>query len=842
MVWGNRGVRLALVALALCSEVLLAQQMPGQQGQDLRFDSSGNQQQAAPQFPVQSPTIVTPQITPGADRVFSHSPSSSTEQRQSASPREQLRPPPPLERNEFQEFVLKSTGRDLPVFGYNLFDEALSTFAPLDRVPVPSDYVIGPGDEIMVRAWGQIDVDVRTTVDRNGRIYIPKVGAINVAATRYQDLDARVRSSVARVFKNFDLVVTLGELRSIQIFVVGQVRRPGSFTVSSLSTLVNALFSSGGPTTKGSLRKVQLKRGSKVVTEFDFYELLVNGDKSKDAALLPGDVIFVPAIGPLAAVSGSVNSPAIFELKQGQKLEELLAMAGGLSTNASGQKVTLERIAGRKSRVVEELALDATGLSRPVMDGDLVNVFTLSPRLMNAVTLRGNVATPVRFEWKDGLHISDIIPDRSMLVVPDYWLQRDRAGRAKSWLLEEDDESLQDADPNATAGSGSDVGADGRPTNKSNANLRNNSNAGKVDSSGRRLDIAQVRKREREKDEADGQDRERRDTAKVRRGVKRPGAEVNWDYALVERLNPVDYSTILIPFNLGAAIVDKGSEHNLKLEPGDIVTIFSKEDIQGPQSKQSKFVRLEGEFQTAGVYQIEPGETLRQLLARIGGITTNAYMYGAEFTRDSTRIQQQERLDEALGRLEVEMQRSGVRRAQSVTAPEDAQGLQAEAKSQQALLAKLRTLRATGRIVLEVKPEAKSLKDFPDMLLEDGDRLLVPARPSTVSVFGSVYNQNSYIYRQGKQVSDYLAQAGGPTRDADKSSLYVLRADGSVISKQQGGWFGRGFNGERMNPGDSIIVPEDLEKLSWTKELKDWTQIFYQLALGVVGLKVLGQL
>jgi polysaccharide export outer membrane protein len=205
-------------------------------------------------------------------------------------------------------------------------------------------------------------------------------------------------------------------------------------------------------------------------------------------------------------------------------------------------------------------------------------------------------------------------------------------------------------------------------------------------------------------------------------------------------------------------------------------------------------------------------------------------------------VQQQQRLDEALGRLEVEMQRSGVKRAQGVVEAEQAQSLQAEALAQKELLAKLRLIRATGRIVLEVKPEAKSLKDFPDLVLEDGDRLLLPPRPSTVSVFGSVYNQNAYIYKKGKQISDYLAQAGGPTKDADKSSLYLLKADGSVISRRQGGWFGRGFNGERLNPGDSIIVPEDLDKLSWTRELKDWTQIFYQFALGVVGLKVLGQL
>ena len=279
--------------------------------------------------------------------------------------------------------------------------------------------------------------------------------------------------------------------------------------------------------------------------------------------------------------------------------------------------------------MVEELSLDPAGMARLLADGDVVNVFTLSPRLINAVTLRGNVATPLRFEWKEDLHVSDLIPERSMLVVPDYWLQRNRAGRPQSWIAE------------STEAKG------------------------------------------------DG-------AVKVTRDVKRPGAEVNWDYAVVERLNPLDYSTILIPFNLGSAIADKASEHNLKLEPGDIVTIFSKEDIQGPQSKQSKFVRLEGEFQTAGVYQIEPGETLRRLMARVGGITSNAYVYGAEFTRDSTREQQQKQLDEALGRLEVEMQRSGVKRAQGVIEPEQAQSLQAEAQAQKALLAKLKQIRATG--------------------------------------------------------------------------------------------------------------------------------------------------
>jgi len=783
---------LAAVALALLPVVSQAQT---QSGSELRLDPLSAQ--PAPSLPIQSPTIVTPTRPTATDKIFYQAP---VQERQTVV---QQVWPGPLERNEFQEFVLKSIGRDLPMFGYNLFEGGPSTFAPLDRVPVPSDYVIGPGDEIVIRAWGQIDVDVRTTVDRNGRIYIPKVGAIGVAATRYQDLDARVRGAVSRVFKNFDLVVTLGELRAIQVFVVGQVRKPGSYTISSLATLVNALLASGGPTTKGSMRKVQLKRANKVVTEFDLYDLLQKGDKSKDAQLLPGDVIFVPPIGPLAAISGSVNIPAIFELKGGQKLEDLVAMAGGLSTSAAGQKVTLERIFDRKNRVVQELPMDASGMARALTDGDIVNVFALSPRLINAVTLRGNVATPMRFEWKEGMRISDIIPERSMLVVPDYWLQRNRAGRPQSWLIEDD--------------------------------------VVKTDESGRRADIAQVRAQER-REEMALERPERRDAERVRREVKRPGAEVNWDYAVIERLNPVDLSAMLIPFHLGRAIENKASEHDVRLEPGDIVTIFSKDDIRGPEAKHSKFVRLEGEIEYAGVYQIAPGETLRQLVARAGGVTANAYIYGAEFTRDSTRAQQQKKLEETLDRLEAEAARAATTRSQSVVSKEDADSLAQQAEAQRVLLAKLRQITATGRIVLELPRTRATLNDIPDLALEDGDRLFIPSRPSTVSVFGAVYNQNAFLYKDGKRIGDYLGQAGGPTRDADKGSLYLLKADGSVVSKQQSSRFFNSFNGQIVVPGDAIVVPEELLKFSWTKELKDWSQIFYQFALGVAGLKVLSDL
>jgi polysaccharide biosynthesis/export protein len=749
------------LGFALAWVPMLAQgQIQG--GSDFRLDSM-----SAPA--IQSPTIVTPSAPAATDSIIYQAP---VQERQTVV--QQVRPGP-VERNEFQEFVFKSIGRNLPMYGYNLFEGGPSTFAPLDRIPVPADYVIGPGDEIIIRAWGQIDVDVRTTVDRNGRIYIPKVGAIGVAATHYQDLDARVRGAVSRLFKNFDLVVTLGELRSVQIFVVGQVRKPGSYTVSSLSTLVNAVLASGGPTTKGSMRRIQLKRANRIVTEFDLYDLLQKGDKSKDVALLPGDVIFVPSIGPLAAIGGSVNVPAIYEIKDGQKLEDLITMAGGLSTSAAGQKVAVERIFERKTRVVEELKLDSTGLARTLTDGDIVNVFALSPRLTNAVTLRGNVATPLRFEWKEGMRVSDIIPDRGMLVVPDYWLQRNRSGRPQSWIVEST-EAKGDND------------------------------------------------------------------AKVTRDIQRPGAEVNWDYALIERLNPSDLTVMLVPFNLGKAIENKASKDDLALEAGDIVTIFSKDDIQGPQAKQSKFIRLEGEFEYAGVYQILPGETLRKLIARVGGVSAQAYIYGAEFTRASTRIQQQKKLSETLDRLEAEAARAATTRSQSVVSKEDAESLAQQADAQRVLLAKLRQVKAAGRIVLELPRARATINDLPDLALEDGDRLFIPPRPNTITVFGAVYNQNAFLYKDGKRITDYLRQAGGPTREADKSSLYLIKADGSVVSKQQGGWFFNSFDGQAVVPGDAIVVPEELIKLSWTKELKDWSQIFYQFALGVAGLKVLNDL
>ena len=674
--------------------------------------------------------------------------------------------PDTAQRNEFQEFVAQSVGRYLPLFGHNLFTGVPTTFAPVDSIPVTPDYVVGPGDEILIRAWGQVDIDYRAVVDRNGIINIPRVGNVNVAGIRYQELNGYLRTSIGRIFRNFQLNVSLGQLRSIQVFVVGHAKRPGSYTVSSLSTLVNALFASGGPSPKGSMRGIQLKRGGNTVTDFDLYDLLLRGDKSKDAQLLPGDVIYIPPVGSLAAVSGSINEPAIYELKSTTTLNDFIQLAGGLSTTAEGRRVTVERIEDRKTRTVEEFTLDAGGREREMKDGDLVRVYALSPKFENAVTLRGSVANPGRYPWREGLRIRDIIPDRESLIVPDFWQRQNRASEVL---------------------------------------------------------VA-------------GQQR-------VRVDVRRTYDEINWDYAVIERLDHSDLSPLLITFNPGRAIVEGDQSNNVPLRPGDVITIFSKADIQVPIAKQTKYARLEGEFVAPGIYQILPGETLRQLVARVGGFTPNAYVFGSEFTRESTREFQQRRLEEAIDFLEKEIQRTLASTAGGAFDKEEVEAARVRAQGQMQLISRLRQARATGRIVLELPIDQPQMKDLPELALEDGDRFAVPSRPSTVAVVGAVYNQNAFIYRTDQMVSDYLSRAGGATKDADTGSIYVIRADGSVISQRQSSsLFGGGITGERLTPGDAVIVPEDLEKWRFTKSLKDWTQILYQFALGVAGLKVLKDL
>jgi protein involved in polysaccharide export with SLBB domain len=680
---------------------------------------------------------------------------------------------PPLGQTQFQRFVQDATGKALPLYGYNLFDR--SRFPSLTDVPVPANYVVGPGDEIDLKIWGAVDVAMRLPVDRNGQITVPKVGPITVAGTPSSELDAHLKKQVSRVFANFELSASIGRLRSMQIFVVGQARNPGAYTVSSLSTLISALFESGGPAANGSMRAVQLVRGGKTVTTLDLYKFIHAGETAADARLLPGDVIVVPPAGARVAVSGATDTPAIFELAGAEEtIGQLLSYSAGSQTLTTPHKALVERVNNQQAkapREVQERTLDAAGLKTTLRDGDVLSLFKISPQFANAVTLRGNVERPLRHAFNPGMRVADLVPEPDALILPDYYSRKNSSVQYE--------------------------------------NARNDQLAGE----------------------------------KVINDIKTQLTEINWDYASIERLDPKQVKTTLIPFNLGKAIKDKDPVNNLELQPGDVVTIFGVDDIPVPLEKRTQFVRLGGEVKVPGIYQITPGETLPQLVQRAGGLSRDAYLYGTVFTRESSRQQQQENLNQAIRKIEAQIQSQAATTVQNVYDKDNLANAQAQAAAQRQMIERLRALKASGRIALEMDADRPEL---PAIALQDGDSITVPTKPSFVAVFGAVMAENSFIYRASDSVGDYIQKAG-PTREADLEAAMLIRSDGTVLANRaQRSWLGfghYGFMGTRLQPGDSIFVPEVLDRRSaytqFIQGAKDWTQILYQFGIGAAAYKTL---
>jgi protein involved in polysaccharide export with SLBB domain len=319
-----------------------------------------------------------------------------------------------------------------------------------------------------------------------------------------------------------------------------------------------------------------------------------------------------------------------------------------------------------------------------------------------------------------------------------------------------------------------------------------------------------------------------------RNDVKLSEPDIDWTYAVVERQSKENLTTSLLPFNLGKVVLEDDASQNLVLMPGDVVTIFSKADIRVPQAQQTRLVRLEGEFVSSGVYSVLPGETLRQLVQRAGGLSSEAYLYGSEFTRESTRRVQQQRLSEYIDQITLQISTNGTNNAGRALNPQDSAALAASQSQSQNVISSLRQVRATGRIVLEMPPESHDVSQLPDLPLEDGDRFIVPRVPSTVMVDGAVYNQNSFVYDPSRRVGSYIRLAGGANRDADTSRAYVIRASGSVLSKQYSSSLrGNSFDSLHIYPGDTVVIPLNLTKGNTLRTIVSIAQIVGQLGIAV---------
>ncbi len=534
------------------------------------------------------------------------------------------------------------------------------------------------------------------------------------------------------------------------------------------------------------------------------------------------------------------------------------------------------------------MALDPAGLATILRDGDVIRVLSIVPEFQKTVTLRGNLANPGRFAWHEGMKVSELIPDRPSLITRNYWWRRAQLGLpgpefqpldGRGPLYQPTSPGYLPRQPQLPNGVSPGLGNQTFNANQpftanqpytanqlytanqpygQNITLGGQSQAlgnGQYSSvppdttfapnaSTAQRDGALQAQAEASGSSLAGQQsavitqNTAASTGKVEVTLSAP--EIDWNYAVIERLDPNTLKTSLLSFNLGKLIIGHDPSQDLLLQPGDVVTIFSQADIRVPLNEQTKFVKLDGEIVSAGVYSVGPGETLRDVVRRAGGFTPNAYIFGSEFTRESTRVFQQQRLDEYVQSLELQIQRGALNQAASAVSAQDTAAANAASVNQQGLLAKLHQLRATGRIVLEEKPNSTGLDSIPDIQLQDDDRFVVPSVPASVNVVGAVYNQNSFLYQSQRRVGDYLRLAGGPNREADKGHIFIIRADGSVYSKEAAnGLWGNNFQATMMNPGDSIVVPEKVLGTSVLRGFINWSQVFSQLALGAAAISVL---
>ncbi len=668
--------------------------------------------QEPPRVPYPSPApgsgSQTDRGTPGSRKVEGPERQPATSVPEARSPIEQV----------FFGGQLPGLSRDLRQFGYDLFREPSSTFAPVADVPVGPDYILGPGDVIQAYLWGMVDNVLTLPVNRRGEIFVPKIGTLPVWGMPLGEVRHLIHDQLSRQFSGFRMSLHLSELRSVQIFVVGEVGRPGVYTVSSLSTVLNALFPAGGPSKQGSLRTIQLRRNNHPVGTLDLYDFLLRGDRARDFRLESGDTIFVPPIGPVVGVGGNIRRPAIYELKGATRIGDLLKMAGGLTPTGYLQRVQIERVKAHTEKVVMDFPLaevDSAIDSKAnllIEDGDLVKIFSIDSRIYNAVFLEGFVRRPGEYELKGGMRLGDLLKPSE--VLPEAYLERVEVIRTKPDLTRE---------VLAT------------------------------------------------------------DVRKLWRG-------------------------------------DLSQE--LTLEPADHIVVNSEARPLGA-------VTLQGEVKRPGVYSIVRGERLSSVLERAGGFTENAYLKGVLFIRERVKKQQQQELDRFVKTQEEALLQEAAR----VTAGslELASGQQQEStllqqslQRRKELLDILKTKAVLGRVVVGLDSLDRFTGSPSDILLEDGDTLTIPERPSSVLVIGSVRNQTAVVYEAGKDVEYYLNRAGGLSKDADKGELHVVKADGSAMA---------GFlKLRKIEPGDIIVAPPKMEaKVRTMPAVRDIATILGQFAL-----------
>ena len=729
----------------------------------------------------------------------------------------------------------------LKPFGYDLFNRPMSTFAPVTNIPVPSDYVIGPGDELDVQLYGNQNRTLRFVVGRDGRISFPELGPINVAGQLFNTAKSDIESRVARQMIGVRASVSMGDTRSIRVFVVGEVNRPGSYTISGLGTITSALFASGGVKPIGSLRKVQLKRQGLVVRTLDLYDLLIRGDTTDDAKLLQGDVIFIPPVGSTVSVDGEVKRPAIYEIKNESSIADVIQLAGGLTPEADSSRAELTRIDDNQHRVV--LRVDLTPQSvkaQGVRNGDLLRVDRLRPSLDGGVVVQGHVYTSGVFAYHDGLRLSDVIHSVDDLE-PNADLHYVLIRRE------------QPPDRHVAILSADLVAALTAPGTAADVPMMPRDRIMVFDlASGRDHDIQPWLEELRLQSNStlptpvvhvDGQvkvpgDYPLESGMTVKDLVRAGGGLADAAYrgrAELTRYTVVDGETRRTELlDVDIADVLKGDPvANIKLEPFDNLSIKEVPEWRGQES-----VELKGEVRFPGRYAIKRGETLRSVLARAGGLTQYAFPEGSVFTREELRRREQQQMDMLATRMQSDLTVLALQGAVATQLSNQNGGTPAALVVGQSLLSQLRAARAVGRLVIDLPAIVRYTPGSQaDVILRNGDVLIVPRVQQEVTVIGEVQTSTSHLYRPELTRDDYIALSGGMTRRADTKRIYVVRANGSVVAAETGSrWFSQAGNGVHIKPGDTIVVPLDAERYPALPFWQAVTQIIYNVAIAAAAV------
>jgi protein involved in polysaccharide export with SLBB domain len=692
-----------------------------------------------------------------------------------------------------------------------------STSVPSLDVPIGPDYVLGPGDSLRIDLWGGLSQNFTRAVDRDGRLTLPEAGDVQVAGLTLERAQITIAHALAQQYRNAQVAVTVAALRSVRVYVVGDVESPGAYDVSSLATPLSALYASGGPTAAGSLRVLDHYRGKQRVGEVDLYDFFLHGVRVEDDRLEAGDTLLVPPAGPQVAVSGAVRRPAIYELKDEKTLDAVLADAGGATVAAALGHITVERIDAHQQRVTLTVAAgddaqadEAKPGAFAVKDGDRVRVAPIVPWSEKVIYLDGHVVRPGREAYREGMRLTDVLHSyRDLLPEP--------ADRGEIVRLTPPDlhaETIEFSVADAL------IGNDNlalQPFDTIRIFSRYESDAPRVTVSGQVL---------RPGDYPLSQGMTAAQLVRMAGGFRRDalldGADLmsyrveNGTRAVGERRD----------VRIGDAVKgDAGAD--VALKAGDVLTIHQ---ITG-WNDIGESVTIEGEVAHPGNYGFKEGERLSDVLRRAGGFRETAYAEGAVLTRPEVRDLEEKSRSELI--RQIESSSAAARLAPNIENGSQGATLQLIQTQEEQMLARLKSEPASGRLVIHIGADIESWAGTPaDIEVRKGDALRIPKRPGFVLVSGQVYNATAITFAPDRTAGWYLGRAGGATRAADRKEIFIIRANGSVVGHASGGWFGGGVLETKLEPGDVVVVPQKIigASLFW-HNLLTGAQVASQIAI-----------